>query len=276
MPRLAIAPDFPRELSALAPPARGEVMAALPALLSHVPAPEGVGTLRMAEGHLAVVVRQGEVSWLLTLLPDAEAEAYARRHAFSVNPVIGVVEQWDAEALGRVEHALRRSAGQARLFEPVSDTDLLSLGIDLALLPLIRLIGNEADVEALEALLPPTQYLPLSVMARGGSLPEAWRSSTPAAPRGTLPSRSTPPTCTRRCSEAPTGRCSPPRTTSWTASSPRRTGASSCTLRSTGWRAPTTTSTRCSSRAAPAPARPSSRCTGPPTWPGTATGPSCW
>ncbi|MEU4329341.1 UvrD-helicase domain-containing protein [Nonomuraea dietziae] len=175
MPRLAIAPDFPRELSALAPPARGEVMAALPALLSHVPAPEGVGTLRMAEGHLAVVVRQGEVSWLLTLLPDAEAEAYARRHAFSVNPVIGVVEQWDAEALGRVEHALRRSAGQARLFEPVSDTDLLSLGIDLALLPLIRLIGNEADVEALEALLPPTQYLPLSVMARGGSLPEAWR-----------------------------------------------------------------------------------------------------
>ncbi|GAA2804804.1 hypothetical protein [Nonomuraea dietziae] len=66
-----------------------------------------------------------------------------------------MVEQWDARGAGRVEHALRRSAGQARLFEPVRRHDLLSLGIDLALLPLIRLIGNEADVEALEACCRP-------------------------------------------------------------------------------------------------------------------------
>ncbi|WP_431895833.1 UvrD-helicase domain-containing protein [Nonomuraea sp. bgisy101] len=176
MARLAIAPGFSRELSALALPEREQVMAALHGFLLGVPAPEGVGTVRMADGLMGVVVRQGEVSWLLTLLPDDEAEAYAGRHAFSVNPLIGVIEQWDAEALGRVEHALRRSAGESRLLAQVDDAELLSLGIDLALLPLIRLITNEADVDALEPLLPPTQHLPLAVMARGGSLPEAWKA----------------------------------------------------------------------------------------------------
>ncbi|MEZ7131661.1 UvrD-helicase domain-containing protein [Nonomuraea sp. AD125B] len=186
MPRLAIGPEFPRELSALAQPVRRDAVVALRRFLLNVagaPHPERVrgardprvATLRLADGHRGVVVRRRDVYWLRTVLPDAAAWSYARRHRYSVNPVLGVVEEWDAEALERVEPALRRSARSSGLFAPVCDGDLLSLGLDVHALPLFRLITTEADVAALEPLLPPTQHLPLAVLARGGSLAEAWR-----------------------------------------------------------------------------------------------------
>ncbi|WP_336208090.1 UvrD-helicase domain-containing protein [Nonomuraea sp. LPB2021202275-12-8] len=186
MPRLAIGPEFPRELSALAQPVRRDAMVALRRFLLNVagaPHPERVrggrdprvATLRLAEGMRGVVVRQRDVYWLLTVLPDPEAWAYAARHRYGINSVIGVVEEWDAEALERVEPALRRSAGDSRLFDPICDGDLMALGIDVHVLSLVRLITTEADVEALEPLLPPTQHLPLAVLARGGTLTEAWR-----------------------------------------------------------------------------------------------------
>ncbi|NRQ35820.1 AAA family ATPase [Nonomuraea sp. NN258] len=186
MPRLAIGPEFPRELSALAQPVRRDVVVALRRFLLNVsggPHPERVrggrdprvATLRLAPGHRGVVVRQRDVYWLLTLLPDPEAWSYAQRHRYGVNPALGVVEEWDAESLERVEPALRRSAGPNRLFEAICDGDLLGLGVDGHALPLIRLITTEADVAALEPLLPPTQYVPLAVLARGGTLAEAWR-----------------------------------------------------------------------------------------------------
>ncbi|MEV4106789.1 UvrD-helicase domain-containing protein [Nonomuraea sp. NPDC049695] len=186
MPRLAIGPEFPRELSALAQPVRRDAVVALRRFMLNVagaPHPERVrggrdprvATLRLAEGHRGVVVRQREVYWLRTVLPDPDAWSYARRHRYGVNPVIGVVEEWDAEALERVEPALRRSAGSSRLFDPICDGDLMGLGLDVHALPLFRLITTEADVAALEPLLPPTQHAPLAVLARGGSLSDAWR-----------------------------------------------------------------------------------------------------
>jgi hypothetical protein len=186
VPRLAIGPEFPRGLSALAQPVRRDTVVALRRFLLNVagaPHPERVrgardhrvATLRLAEGHRGVVVRQRDVYWLRTVLPDPEAWSYARHHRYGINPALGVVEEWDAEALERVEPALRRSVGSSRLFDPICDGDLLALGLDGHALPLFRLITTEADVAALEPLLPPTQHLPLAVLARGGSLAEAWR-----------------------------------------------------------------------------------------------------
>ncbi|KAB8191256.1 AAA family ATPase [Nonomuraea phyllanthi] len=186
MPRLAIGPEFPRELSALAQPVRRDAVVALRRFLLNVagaPHPEGVrggrdprvATLRLAPGHRGVVVRQRDVYWLRTVLPDPDAWSYARRHRYGVNPVIGVVEEWDAEALERVEPALRRSVRSAGLFDAICDGDLMGIGLDVHALPLFRLITNEADVAALEPLLPPTQHAPLAVLAGGGTLADAWR-----------------------------------------------------------------------------------------------------
>ncbi|MFD0658108.1 UvrD-helicase domain-containing protein [Thermocatellispora tengchongensis] len=136
-----------------------------------------VATLRLSDRHRGVVLRQRDVYWLLTVLPDGEAWAYAQRYGFGVNPEIGVIEMWDAEALERVEPALRRAAesSEQRLFRDICDQDLISVGVDPRLLPYLRDVTNEASLEALEPLLPRTQYAPLAVLARGGSLAAAWR-----------------------------------------------------------------------------------------------------
>ncbi|RBQ18523.1 DNA helicase UvrD [Spongiactinospora rosea] len=189
MPRLAISPEFPRELRALAEPVRRDVVVAIRRFLEQVPAapyPEQVGdardvrvaTLRLADRYRGVVLRDGDVYWLLTVLPDDDACAYAGGLGFGVNSRLGVIEVWDAEALERAEPALRRSAEGPgrRLFDDVPDADLASIGVDPRLLPYVRLVSTEATLAALEPLLPPTQYAPLAELARTGSLAAAWRA----------------------------------------------------------------------------------------------------
>ncbi|WP_248963731.1 UvrD-helicase domain-containing protein [Sphaerisporangium perillae] len=189
MPRLAIAPEVPRDLGALAQPVRRDVVTAMRRFLQNTtsaPHPERVrntrdsrvATLRLSDRHRGVVVRQRDVFWMLTVLPDAEAWSYAQRHRFAVNAAIGIAEVWNAEALERVEPALRRSADstEERLFAHVCDTDLIALGIDVQLIPLVRLITTDANLDALEPLLPESQFAPLSVLGQGGSMAEAWRA----------------------------------------------------------------------------------------------------
>ncbi|ETK31138.1 UvrD-helicase domain-containing protein [Microbispora sp. ATCC PTA-5024] len=188
MPRLAIAPEFTRDLGALSRPVRRDVVVAVRRFLRNSPSaphPERVrnsrdhrvATLRLADRHRGVVVRQNDVYWLLTVLPDAEAWSYAQRHRFGVNTAIGVVECWDAEALERIEPALYRAAESSdrRLFDRFCDTELLHLGIDARLLPLLRMMTSESHLTAVEPLLPESQYAPLAALARGGSLAAAWR-----------------------------------------------------------------------------------------------------
>ncbi|MEV7808287.1 UvrD-helicase domain-containing protein [Microbispora sp. NPDC088329] len=197
MPRLAISPEFLRGLGALTRPVRRDVALAVRRFLlnaSGAPHPERVrnsrdprvATLRLADRHRGVVVRQEDVYWLLTVLPDAEAWSYAQRHRFGVNTAVGIVETWDAEALERVEPALRRASdtGGRPLFENWCDTDLQSVGVDARLLPLLRLMTSESHLAALEPLLPQSQYAPLAALARGDSLAAAWRELDACRSRG--------------------------------------------------------------------------------------------
>ncbi|GII64388.1 DNA helicase [Sphaerisporangium krabiense] len=189
MPRLAIAPEVPRDLDALDRLLRRDAVVALRRFLlntTSAPHPERVrntrdarvATLRLADRHRGVVVRQRDVYWMLAVLPDADAWSFAQRHRFSVNSAIGVAEIWDADALDRVEPALRRAAGNSewRLFAHVCDTDLLGLGVDADLIPLLRLITTDVALDALEPLLPESQYAPLAVLGQGGSIADAWRA----------------------------------------------------------------------------------------------------
>jgi hypothetical protein len=189
VPRLAITPEVPRDLGALAQPVRRDAVVAMRRFLRNTtsaPHPERVrntrdprvATLRLADRHRGVVVRQRDVFWMLTVLPDAEAWSYAQRHRFAINAAIGIAEIWDEESLERVGPALRRSAGstESRLFAHICDTDLLGLGIDSRLIPMIRLITTDANLDALEPLLPESQFAPLSVLGQGGSVAEAWRA----------------------------------------------------------------------------------------------------
>ncbi|WP_256863123.1 hypothetical protein [Microbispora sp. GKU 823] len=287
MPRLAISPEFLRGLGALSRPVRRDVAVAVRRFLlnaSAAPHPERVrncrdprvATLRLADRHRGVVVRQEDVYWLLTVLPDAEAWSYAQRHRVGVNTAIGIVETWDAEALERIEPALRRASetGGRPLFENWCDNDLLNIGIDPRLLPLLRLMTSESHLAAVEPLLPHSQYAPLAALARGGSLAAAWRELD--ACRSRVADEIDPEDLLAALRRSPDRPRSPPTPPSSSASSRCPAGARSSIPRST--RTPTgrRTSSRCSSPGARAPGRRSSHCTGRPCWPARPPARCCW
>ena len=92
----------------------------------------------------------GDTYCLVTVLPKDKANAYATSRRFSVNPALGVLEVRDEETIQRLQPSLQETAelDDARLFADVSDADLTRLGVDAQILPKIRLLASEADLES--------------------------------------------------------------------------------------------------------------------------------
>ena len=137
-----------------------------------------VRTLRVTRGYRGVVLapERGDTYLLVTVLPHDDAYAYIRTKRFSVNQALGVLEVRDEAGLETMSDVLASVAEttETRLFDHVPDRHLLRLGIDEQTLPIVRLLTDEAHLDALEALLPPAQHNALVALASGMTVEEAW------------------------------------------------------------------------------------------------------
>jgi superfamily I DNA/RNA helicase len=123
-----------------------------------------------------VLALQGEDTYcLITVLPSKEAYAYAGSHRFGVNRVLGVLEVYDQETIERLEASLRTGAApeDERLYADITNADLIRLGVDPQILPLVRLLRSEADLESLQTALPEAQYTALYALACGMTVEQA-------------------------------------------------------------------------------------------------------
>lgn len=190
VPRLGIAKDFLAEYVKLDKRIRTAVDAALEKFAEHTHAGlhleklEGakdpkIRTIRITQGWRGVVLapERGDEYHLITVLPHDKANVYAVSKKFSVNRTLGVLELRDQGALDTIEPALRRAAdsSQARLFDTVNDADLVRLGIDHDVLPLVRLLTSEDHLQALATLLPEPQFVALLALATGSTPDQAWQ-----------------------------------------------------------------------------------------------------
>jgi len=118
----------------------------------------------------------GDTYCLVTILPHEKAYAYAAGHRFSVNQALGLLETRDEQAIEQARPALESAAGpdERRLFADVTDEDLARLGVDAQVLPVVRLLASEADLERLQMALPDAQYAALYALAGGMTVDEAW------------------------------------------------------------------------------------------------------
>jgi hypothetical protein len=117
----------------------------------------------------------GDTYCLVTILPRDKAKAYATSHRFSVNPALGVLEVRDEEAIQRLQPLPRAVAEPdgKRLFADVSDDDMNRLGVDAQVLPMIRVLTSEEDLDRRQSALPEAQYAALHALACGMTLDEA-------------------------------------------------------------------------------------------------------
>ena len=188
MARLAIGKGFLAEYGRLDKDVQGAVDAAIakfakhPHPGSHLEKPQRswddrIRTLEVDNRWRGIVLAPmtGDTYCLVTILPKDKAKAYATSHRFSVNPALGVLEVRDEEAIQRLRLLLQEASkpNGKRLFADVSDADLGRLGVDAQILPMIRLMTSEADLETRQAALPEAQYAALHALACGMTLDEA-------------------------------------------------------------------------------------------------------
>lgn len=189
MPRLGIAKDFLVGYGKLEKTVQRSVLDAIEKFSEHTHAglhleklanarDRRIRTIRISKFWRGVVLapEKGDEYTLLTVLPHDDAIAFATSRVFSVNQAIGVLEVRNQEGIDALEPALRQvaTAVPERLFAAVKDKDLLTLGIDERLLPLVRALTSEEHLQALELLIPAPQYTALYALAAGYTPEQAW------------------------------------------------------------------------------------------------------
>ena len=133
----------------------------------------------------------GDTYCLITILPHEKAYAYAAGQRFSVNQAVGVLEARDEKTIEQLRPSLQPAAGSGdrRLFADVTDAALTRLGIDAQVLPVVRLLASEADLERLQMALPDAQYAALYALSCGMTVDEAWAEVARLFPVGPPPER---------------------------------------------------------------------------------------
>lgn len=202
MPRLGIAKDFLADYAKLQKPVQKAVNATIDKFAEHTHAglhleklanakDPRIRTIRVTDFYRGVVLapENGDEFLLLTVLPHNDANAYAISRRFTVNQALGVLEVRNQQALDGIEPALRQAAQDSPtlLFAGVNDADLVRLGIDADVLPLVRLLTTEAHLAALANLLPTPQYDALTGLAAGMTPEQVWVEVSQHLPTGAPP-----------------------------------------------------------------------------------------
>ncbi len=202
MARLAIAKDFLAEYAKLEKGVQNAVEAAIGKFAADGLAGLHLEALQYAQDDRIRVI-QVDSLWravvlapanddtfcLITVLPQDKANAYAASRRFSVNQALGTLEVRDEQAIQQLQPLLRETAASTdkRLFTDVRDADLTRLGIDTQILPLIRLLTSEADLEALLPALPAAQCAALNALACAMTVEDAGAEVAQLLPVGASP-----------------------------------------------------------------------------------------
>lgn len=134
-----------------------------------------VRTVRVDQFWRGVVVRLGEGRHaLLRVLAHDEANRWAERQQFAVNPVTGIIEILDIPTVTERVEAVAEAAEAPGLFEGRRDRDFTAVGIDEELVPVLRRIGDESELLAIANHLPDAQCDAVLLLADGRSADEVW------------------------------------------------------------------------------------------------------
>lgn len=145
-----------------------------------------IRTIRIDQFWRGVVLapEKGDVYCLLAVMPHDDAIGWARSKKFSVNQAIGVLEVRDQVALEEMSPALEKAAERTvfRLLGHVFEKDLVRLGVDKEIIPIVQLLTEDSHLLALQKLLPEPQYIALLALAQGMNVQQAWEEVAKCLP----------------------------------------------------------------------------------------------
>ncbi|HEX6498462.1 MAG TPA: UvrD-helicase domain-containing protein [Micromonosporaceae bacterium] len=135
-----------------------------------------IRTIRIDQFYRGVVLALGEQRYaLLNVLPHDDAIAFAASRRFTVNQALGVLEVRDQAGIDEFARATSVPPTTSGLFDGVATADLVRLGVDEDLVPLLRLISTDQQLESLSGRLPEAQLDVLRGLASGLTVEEVWQ-----------------------------------------------------------------------------------------------------
>ncbi len=131
-------------------------------------------SVRIDQAYRGIVLKpqQGNVYVLLWVDHHDEAYAWARNKVYSIHPETGSLQVIDVEKT-QVEQVTEESE-TPDLFHQIKDKQLISLGVPQILIPYIRSIKNEEDLDKAVGYLPEEVCDALIALAAGYSIDEVF------------------------------------------------------------------------------------------------------
>jgi superfamily I DNA/RNA helicase len=133
-------------------------------------------SVRIDQAYRAVVFHPASTVYVLTWV-DHHDDAYewAAKKTLQVNPLTGALQILNTETIETAPEAIPAKAKQPGLFNDVKDKHLLRLGVPELLLPVVRALRSDADLEKAEKDIPQEAYEALFLLASGYSLDEVFQ-----------------------------------------------------------------------------------------------------
>jgi hypothetical protein len=114
----------------------------------------------------------GNVYCLLWVDRHDDAYQWARRHRVAIHPDVGSIQIYSVEASAAVNAsttAADATTAPAGLFSGLKDREIRRLGVPDEMLPAVRAVASDKELEALEAQLPDEAFEALFLFAAGES-----------------------------------------------------------------------------------------------------------
>jgi superfamily I DNA/RNA helicase len=129
-------------------------------------------SLRVGDDHRAVIrePESGEVFLLLWVDHHDEAHRWAASKQTEVHPATGTLQLFDVDGAARALASLGGEAAGPRLFSAFSDGEVFHAGVPRALIPAVRAVATEVDLDQLLPHLPAEAAQMLTGLAAGFTL----------------------------------------------------------------------------------------------------------
>lgn len=139
---------------------------------------ENMRSVRIDREYRGIVLKAPQGNLFILLWVDLHDRAYewGQSKRVSVNPATGALQLYDMDAAtSQVVHDPAEEIPSApRLFDHIKDRELVNLGVPEPLLPLVRALATESDLDGVAEHLPEEAAEALYGLAAGMSYEETW------------------------------------------------------------------------------------------------------
>src|SRR5689334_708220 len=141
-----------------------------------------VRTVRIDLAYRALIVHppNGSLYMLVWVDHHDEAMAWAKEKVFDINATTGAIQVVDMQFVAQANAAIAPApvAMPTGLFAALSDQDLARTGLPPVLVPAVRAVQRDEDLEKLQPYLPQEAFEALFLVAAGYDLDRAIRESS--------------------------------------------------------------------------------------------------